>query len=619
MEHENPDYAAQSPDGEVPAKLGLGQAIHAHYGVDPGVMRSTSGFGLAASLTDFATSRVPLLATILPQWTTMKSPASAVPQINALFLSSGPRFGRRTDTPIAKSSDRSISRARTLTSRPVQETRVDTTAHSEAVAPEMNSTQSAPAARYVQRTRSTASSSDAHPSPASLQHNHNDREGLSRKASSSGQMLAHANATIKDGVSGGVPKPVQSSTTEQIARRSSMGDSSAETSVFATLHRSPADLQPRILSRAARRALQSNRQTVAADVELQHNAVTPAQRFEDEAAIVPRAISHETQSTLSLGSSEVPATRQKEIDAAPHVIAAPVAGSLGPARVLASSNTSRYVETNVLINRALTTPESPQGDSTGGESVDAAPAVGMAHQHSQVVASGQARDSAIALRTVAPPIQPSKSVTGSTAPSAEPGLQHEEANSPLSSVTPVDGGSSIIGNELLAATSASPVLRVSRAASQGVSPEHPLNSIDPNRGPQATASDPQFPYVVHSPVSHPTLSHASLTNPILTNAGLTNASLSNTSPGAIGPVPDATADTTKSIRPESEIAPSIATAQSVVAMQGQRMISSPPAADGSQPTMVHPQLQRVALRPMTRCGPKRYWHDSRRPDTYTAA
>src|SRR5271170_1069451 len=68
MDDQN-DQKNRRSQAEADVYLGLGSDIHSRYGVDPGVARSTSGFGLGESLSRFAASHFGLIRDIQQRWT----------------------------------------------------------------------------------------------------------------------------------------------------------------------------------------------------------------------------------------------------------------------------------------------------------------------------------------------------------------------------------------------------------------------------------------------------------------------------------------------------------------------------------------------------------------------
>jgi hypothetical protein len=86
------DQGPQLSDGEsgIP---NLGGQIYRRYSVDPGMVRSTSGFGLGESLARFALDRVGLLDEIQPRWKTTNSRAVGGPQIDRMWSASRSPFG----------------------------------------------------------------------------------------------------------------------------------------------------------------------------------------------------------------------------------------------------------------------------------------------------------------------------------------------------------------------------------------------------------------------------------------------------------------------------------------------------------------------------------------------
>jgi hypothetical protein len=86
------DHGPQLSDGEsgIP---NLGHEVYRRYSVDPGIARSTSGFGLGESLARFALDRVGLLDEIQPRWKTANSRAVGGPQVDRMWSASRSPFG----------------------------------------------------------------------------------------------------------------------------------------------------------------------------------------------------------------------------------------------------------------------------------------------------------------------------------------------------------------------------------------------------------------------------------------------------------------------------------------------------------------------------------------------
>lgn len=81
-----------TPTTEIVGTAGgaLGSEICARYGVDPGVVRSTSGFGLGRDLSRFAASRVNLLPALQQRLTAVNAEPSAAAQLDRVWFTQPP-------------------------------------------------------------------------------------------------------------------------------------------------------------------------------------------------------------------------------------------------------------------------------------------------------------------------------------------------------------------------------------------------------------------------------------------------------------------------------------------------------------------------------------------------
>jgi len=105
------DYQGRNidPNEESRTALTLGHELYACYTRDPGVVRSTSGFGLGEQLLRFAQTRLGILAEIESRWRMANAPATA--QSNQVWSVSASPYGLPNSAGIPGVPPRSISAA----------------------------------------------------------------------------------------------------------------------------------------------------------------------------------------------------------------------------------------------------------------------------------------------------------------------------------------------------------------------------------------------------------------------------------------------------------------------------------------------------------------------------
>jgi len=256
----------------------LGHEVFRRYAVDPGVMRSTSGFGLGEDMARFALDRLGLLSEIQPRWKTINSQAFGGPQIDriwsrgkspfsmsklahfsdsslrpriasqgALTLPSAPPGAASVTASSASSGRRSLSRGVTIAS-------------TDSPAKGMNTSGSSTVQRSI---GSAAPSGSAMPGGSFVNASH----------SATGERLSQSEAAAQNSDPASAPAFLISPTGQQ-ERQSSLNGPLGGTPMrsrdlpaitpaaqFVTGERPPAVLQPPILSRAARRVAQLRRQS----------------------------------------------------------------------------------------------------------------------------------------------------------------------------------------------------------------------------------------------------------------------------------------------------------------------------------------------------------------------
>lgn len=288
----------------------LGSQVYRRYSVDPGVARSTSGFGLGESMARFAFDRLGLVNEIQPRWKTTNSPVSGAPQVDRIWSAGRSPFGsshaeRPSSSPLLSraAAPGAVPALPELPGPSLQRATIGSTALPvsgiDPIAPVH-----APTARAIQRSTDSSSRSadQAGTAPSAISKgSFNDRSSSTPafRASPAGRQGGHTplNEASGGGVmrssagtartgsqvppdstavsnSGTSARPQANSSAIDrtdgrgpsnepqpgIVMRSRDSRVTPETTQLSTAERSPVNVQPPIISRAARRSAQLQRQ-----------------------------------------------------------------------------------------------------------------------------------------------------------------------------------------------------------------------------------------------------------------------------------------------------------------------------------------------------------------------
>jgi len=236
---------------EAGGPLGLGSDIHSRYGVDPGVARSTSGFGLGESLSRFAAGHFALIRDIQQRWTIEDGQSHGSPLLDRRWSAGRSPFGAKMNAGAAGPSSRSMNARVAGEPEPARE--IGGPLHQNPGGPEAppRASLASNAAAIVSRKEASLNWSPASPSanPAQLQ----GQTDISWQPAAAGAVRVSPRTT-----SGGARRQNSSAEREPSSGDRPHNDLGPETVSHAA---SPVSLvQPPILSRAARKSALLQRQ-----------------------------------------------------------------------------------------------------------------------------------------------------------------------------------------------------------------------------------------------------------------------------------------------------------------------------------------------------------------------